>query len=404
MFSASFKTDIRTWYLKKDGTSEIFLQVLINSQKKMIGLGIYWPVEKFDRKSGLCLRLHAKDTIWSDYNLIIREAIGRANDIITFYRLSGRSLSIVDFEREYGAYFNKSSFIAYFEHKLQERLSKGLIAANTHRSQKYSLGILKKISPQLSFAQLNTQTIQELDTMMMRKLKLTDVNTRAGRHKDFRCYINLAIKEGYANINPYDDFRVTKAPGKWYALTRDQYEVLHSYYLSPEINPLHLRSLRRFLFSCHTGLRISDLLRIDYDWLVGDTLVFEPKKTRRYGKLLKLPLSRFARELFDQEYEEHGDDMFKRPTEQKSNEALKAISKATGLNIRLHHHMARETFATLYLEFGGRLEVLKEYLAHGDIKTTMKYVHISQQRKRDEIARMDNLGNPTKETTRVVRL
>lgn len=350
------------------------------------------------------MKLHPKDVSFGDYNMIIREAMARANDILTFYRLAGRAITIKDFDREYGSYYNKASFVDYYQHKLEERLSKGLILHSTYRSQKYSLSVLRKIAPELNFSQLNAQFIQELDIMMSKKLKITDVNSRHGRHKDFRCYINLAIKDGCAKENPYKEVKIPTAPGKWYALTKEQYEVLHAYYLSPEINPFHKHPLRRFLFGCHTGLRISDLMKIEEEWLVGDTLVFEPQKTKRYGKLLRLPLTKFAQELFHTEYEEYGDKMFRRPTEQKSNEALKAIAKVTGLNIRLHHHMARETFATLYLEFGGRLEVLKEYLAHSDIKTTMRYVHISQQRKREEITRMDNLGQPTKETARVVHL
>lgn len=392
MFSASVKTDIRTWYQKKDGTSEIFMQVIIDSKKKMMGLGIYWPIAKFDRPSGLCLKLHSKDTLWSDYNIIIREAISRANDIFTFYRLAGRPLTLADFEREYGTYFNKSSFVEYFQHKLDDRLKRGLISAITYRNQKYSLGILRKFSPQLSFNQLEVSLIQELDAWMTRKLKLTDPNTRFGRHKDFRCYINLAIKDGYSRENPYKQFKIPKGQGKWFALTKEQYQVLHNYYLLPDLNEFHKRTLRRFLFACHTGLRISDLMRIEADWLVGDTLVFQPKKTERFGKLLRLPLTRFALQLFEEELEASAGAMFRKPTEQKSNETLKSIAKVTELNIRLHHHMARETFATLYLEFGGRLEVLKEYLAHSDIKTTMKYVHISQRRKREEMERMNQLG------------
>lgn len=404
MFSASIKADIRTWYVKKDGTTEIYLQVIIDRKKKVIGLGLFWPVNKFDRDAGLCMKSSPKDNTWSDYNLIIREAIARANDIVTFHRLAGRELTIQEFEREYGLYFNRTSFVEYFQHKLEERLRKGVIKEITYRNQKYSLGILRKFSPELSFSQLTPALLKDLDLYMINKLKLKDPNTRFGRHKDYRCYLNLAIKDGYTKSHPYKEFKIPKAQGKWFPLSKQQYEVLHEYYSFPGINAFHKRTLRRFLFACHTGLRISDLMRCQYDWLINDTLVFLPQKTEKFGKLLRLPLTKYALQLFEEEHTISGNAMFRDPTPQKSNETLKSISKVTNLNIRLHHHMARETFATLYLEFGGRLEVLKEYLAHSDIKTTMKYVHISQQRKRDEIARMDQLGTSTEAATPIVRL
>ncbi|MGI4733723.1 MAG: tyrosine-type recombinase/integrase [Janthinobacterium lividum] len=47
-----------------------------------------------------------------------------------------------------------------------------------------------------------------------------------------------------------------------------------------------------------------------------------------------------------------------------------------GSKSRLHNHGGRESFATLYLENGGSLEVLQEYLCHSFTETTMKYVHV----------------------------
>jgi len=392
MFKASVKSDIRTWYVKKDGTSEIFIQAIINREKKMIGLGIYWPIDKFDRSTGLCLKQNNKDGLWSDYNMIIREALSRANDIMVFYRMAGKALTVSDFEREYSTYYNKADLIEFFQMKLEDRLNKGVIMKTTYRTQKYSLSVLRKYAPKISFSSLSGGWLREFDAWMRKKLRITDANTRSGRHKDVRTYINLAIKENLTDFNPYSEFTVDKVKGKWYPLSLEQYQRLHDYYLQPEINPFHKRTLRRFLFACHTGLRISDLMSCQFDWLIYDTIVFTPRKTRKLSKELRLPLTDFALQLFHEEHKASGNNaLFRFPTEQKSNETLKSIAKVTGIDCRLHHHMARETFATLYLEFGGQLEVLQEFLGHSDIKTTMRYVHVNQTRKRSEANRLNNL-------------
>lgn len=75
MIKASAKAEIRSWFVKKDGTAEIFLRVIISSKKKAIGLGIYWPVEKFDKATGMCIKKNNHDTVWSDYNMLIRGAL-----------------------------------------------------------------------------------------------------------------------------------------------------------------------------------------------------------------------------------------------------------------------------------------------------------------------------------------
>jgi site-specific recombinase XerD len=392
MFRASVKVDIRTWYVKKDGTSEIFLQTTINGEKKMIGLGIYWPLDKFDRNAGICMRLNNKDILFSDYNMIIRDALSRANDIMVYHRMAGRALTVADFEREYLTYFNKADLIEFFSARLEQRLKKGVIGQVTYRNQKYSLNILRKYAVTLPFSELSSGWLQEFDAFMRKKLKLTDANTRFGRHKDLRTYINLAIKENITDKNPYSEFTIPKVKGKWYPLSLQQYQKLHDYYFDADISPFHHRTLRRFLFACHTGLRISDLMSCQFDWLVHDTIVFMPKKTRKQSKDLRLPLTDFALQLFHEEHRASGNNaLFRFPTEQKSNETLKSIAKVTGIDCRLHHHMARETFATLYLEFGGQLEVLQEFLGHSDIKTTMRYVHVNQNRKRSEANRLNNL-------------
>lgn len=54
-------------------------------------------------------------------------------------------------------------------------------------------------------------------------------------------------------------------------------------------------------------------------------------------------------------------------------------------------HVLRHTFATYFLRNGGRLEDLQEILDHEDIKTTMRYVHLSP-RWADNVLRFNPLN------------
>ncbi|MCY7351161.1 MAG: tyrosine-type recombinase/integrase [Cytophagaceae bacterium] len=39
-------------------------------------------------------------------------------------------------------------------------------------------------------------------------------------------------------------------------------------------------------------------------------------------------------------------------------------------------HIGRHTFATMFLRKNGKVQVLQRLLGHGDIQTTMRYVHL----------------------------
>jgi site-specific recombinase XerD len=67
-----------------------------------------------------------------------------------------------------------------------------------------------------------------------------------------------------------------------------------------------------------------------------------------------------------------------------TNRLLKEVAIKCGIKKRLTFHISRHTFGTLFLERGGRVEVLKELMGHSDIDTTMVYVHMSDKRKTEQ--------------------
>lgn len=58
---------------------------------------------------------------------------------------------------------------------------------------------------------------------------------------------------------------------------------------------------------------------------------------------------------------------------------LKKHARSAGLQIRIYPHLFRHTAATLFLENGGDMRHLQKILGHADMRTIIKYTHLSQR-------------------------
>ncbi|MBS1636504.1 MAG: site-specific integrase [Bacteroidetes bacterium] len=101
-------------------------------------------------------------------------------------------------------------------------------------------------------------------------------NTIRKHHKNFKQYIEIAIKKGlYEKKNPCNDLKVKEHDVKIIALTWEQLENIENLVFEPYDKQLSLfRDM--FLFQCYTGLRVSDLMSL------------KPKHIQRNGNELMI--------------------------------------------------------------------------------------------------------------------
>jgi site-specific recombinase XerD len=117
-------------------------------------------------------------------------------------------------------------------------------------------------------------------------------------------------------------------------------------------------------------------------------LEFVAHKTKRYQKTIRFGLSKVALRLLDDFFKLRLTKSIK--AEQTINDDLKLIAAYAGIRKSLTTHVARHTFATTFLTLGGDVVVLKEILGHSRIETTMRYVHVVDKRKTQQMGNFDN--------------
>jgi len=85
---------------------------------------------------------------------------------------------------------------------------------------------------------------------------------------------------------------------------------------------------------------------------------------------------------------EHGNYEVQPLTHKAVDCLLRRVKKVALITKRITPHTTRHTFATTLLDKGVDLKTVQELLGHSHIRTTEKYLHTSDEKKMDAIARL----------------
>lgn len=202
--------------------------------------------------------------------------------------------------------------------------------------------------------------------------------------------LHSAYTMGYIRINPWsqldttDKFQEPETEKRF--LTPEEIRKLESVPLKNEIVK------QAFLFSCHCGLRISDVRRvrwsdiyeIDGRWFISIVM----KKT---GNPLSVPLSENCLQWLP----ERGDAneyVFKGlPSDSGIRYNLRKWTSEAGLGDNIHFHVSRHTFGTLLITAGVDLYTASKLMGHADVRATQVYAKIVDRKKQEAVALLDNL-------------
>ncbi len=215
-------------------------------------------------------------------------------------------------------------------------------------------------------------------------------NSKLSYFNKLRACLNQAIEEGVILTNPMrgiDGFKPEEGTRMY--LTLDEVRKL----AVTECEYPQIKAA--FLFSCLTGLRRSDVLRLTW----GDVhkqgeftrIIFRQKKTSGQEYL---DISPQAAELMGERGlpDEHVFTDIHSPS--CTNNTLKLWVARAGINKTITFHCGRHTFATLMLDIGTDIYTVSKLLGHRDLSTTQIYAKVMDKNKQAAVASIPTILPP----------
>ncbi len=162
--------------------------------------------------------------------------------------------------------------------------------------------------------------------------KLRGLNTIADMLTRFRAFVLWAIDNGHTMNNPFKHFTIGEIVyGTPIYITNEERTRLFEADLSANKEVEIQRDI--FIFHCFIGCRVSDLFKMTYRNIIGDSIEYIQKKTKEDRPItVRVPLSQTAIALIDKYREEGRESLFPFSTEQHYNRKIKEAFRLAGLD------------------------------------------------------------------------
>ena len=238
----------------------------------------------------------------------------------------------------------------------------------------------------MSLKELNPVVVQDYKNFLMTDVNMCN-NTAVKTMKTFRTVILHGIKLGVIHKDPFVGvhFHMEKVD-RGFLTDEEISAVMTKHFDLPRLELV--RDL--FIFSCFTGLAYIDVKALTYDKIMRladvDWIISKRVKTvTPINVVLSDGAKRIIEKYKDYPKKKKG-HVFPVFSNQKTNQYLKEIATACGIDKELTFHMARHTFATLTLSKGVPIESVSRMLGHTNIRTTQIYAKITNKKIEHDMA------------------
>jgi len=337
---------------KLKNKTSLYLDIYSQGQRERVNLGMYLTNDKETNKETLLLANKIRTK---------REA-ELQNNVHGF---------VPDYKKQ-------TSFIKYFESKIKPN-SKWTVK---HSTLKHIKEFTK--SKDVSFNQINEKWLENFKVYLFSKVSSNSASIYFQKTKEA---LSAAKFEKIIITNPAEFVKnIPMKDSKREYLTEDEIIMLvNTKCYNTEIK-------QAFIFACFTGLRFSDIKRLEWSNIKKDHIELVQKKT---DDNIYIPLSSTAKSILDNKQRNvsyfPSVKIFQLPNRWFYNEILKRWFKEANIGKNASSHVARHTYATLNLTKGTDLFTVSKLLGHKNLKTTQIYGKIIDKKKKEAVDRLPEI-------------
>ena len=282
------------------------------------------------------------------------------------------------------------TFFKFYEQFLsdyEKKVNNGLRVNGTRSKYKTLLKHLRNFAitkygySDVSFNDLTPDFVQDFDYYLRDDQSLTH-NTIWLYMIGFTTLCRLAMSRKHLAFNPFSEYKNTKKDKDRGYLLRNELEQLVTFNCEKKKDEL-VKDL--FVFSCFTGLSYSDMKGLKnsniQEFFDGNQwIIVRRRKTATSSNVMLLDIPKMIIEKYAG-FAKAG-KVFPVPSNSSCNDKLKIISQQIDClkEKKVTFHLARHTFATLFLSEGVPLESLSKMLGHKNIATTQIYAKILNEK------------------------
>jgi len=256
----------------------------------------------------------------------------------------------------------------------------------------------KKKTNDVYLKQIDYQFITEFEMFLRnyrakKERKTCGTNGTMKHLERFKKMINLAIKLEWLEKSPFQNYKMKFEKNERQFLSERELKMVEETYFKSE-------SLERvkdmFLFSCYTGLTYGELKELTKDHIVkgmdGKNWIYT--KREKTNEPVKAPLL-YKADIILKKYREKRYDLvnkylFPVRSNQKMNQYVKEVIKASKVRKHITFHSARHTFATtVTLSNGVPIETVSKLLGHTKLSTTQIYARVMENKISNDMSNLE---------------
>jgi integrase len=369
-----------------EGENPIYMRVTIAGERFEIGTKRYVLTNNWSAETG---RVKGTTSNAKSVNNFLESLLSKAYSHQRQILNEGKEFSMTEFKNKWLGVSTERIYMLmeiFEEHNAQMKALVGhefspLTLERYTTSKKHTQEFMKwkyKVDD-MDIRKLNYQFMTNYE-FWLKSVRKCDHNTSMKYLSNFKKIVNICIKSGWLDRDPFVGFKMTKREVERPFLVEEELNrIIEKTFLMPRMS--QVRDI--FIFCCYSGLAYADVEKLTREEITtgidGEKWIWTSRQ--KTESTTRIPLLPPALEILDR-YKDDPQCLIKKRllpvlTNQKMNTYLKEISDACKITKKMTFHTARHTFATtVTLTNGVPIETVSKMLGHRNLKTTQHYAKI----------------------------